>query len=64
MCARIRQRDDGGRMAQQVDHSVFVDIEQLTFEFGLEVIRQTEIEGPVSGVFARVTGELADDLAD
>ena len=54
----------GGRMAQQVDHPVFVDIEELTFEFGLEVVRQTEIEEPVPGVLARVTGELADDLAD
>ena len=64
MCARIRQRDRGGRMAQQVDHPVFVDIVQLTFEFGLEVVRQTKIKEPVPGVFARVTGELADDLAD
>ena len=60
----VGQRNSGMRVAKQVFHRVFVEVEHLAIDQGVHLAVQGEIQEPIEGVFTGFTCQLADDLAD
>lgn len=64
MGARITEANGRTRVDQQLAHAVFVDIEQLAVEQGLNTAVECMIEQPVKGILARRARELRNPAAD